>query len=132
MNNESDVTCASENYPTDKTQGKAESNALWGGRFAQAPDEAMARFSTSLPVDARLWQYDIRGSIAHAQMLARTGVISEVDGVRIVEGLRTIGDDLIEGTLTFENAPDEDIHSFVERHLTARIGPVAGKLHTGR
>lgn len=114
------------------SENQAENKALWGGRFTQAPDEAMARFSTSLPVDARLWQYDIRGSIAHAQMLARAGVISEVDGVRIIEGLRTIGDDIVNNTLTFENAPDEDIHSFVERHLTERIGPVAGKLHTGR
>jgi argininosuccinate lyase len=116
----------------NNSENKAENNALWGGRFSQAPDEAMARFSTSLPIDARLWQYDIRGSIAHAQMLTRANVIAEADGARIIEGLRTIGDDLIEGILTFEDAPDEDIHSFIERHLTQRIGPVAGKLHTGR
>src|SRR6478672_13351463 len=107
----------------------ASNKALWGGRFSNAPDEAMARFSTSLPVDGRLWQYDIRGSIAHAEMLARVGVISLEDGAQIIEGLRKIGDDLHTGLLNFENAPDEDIHSFVERHLTANIGPVAGKLH---
>lgn len=106
--------------------------ALWGGRFSDAPDEAMARFSTSLPIDARLWQYDIRGSIAHAEMLARAHVISPEDGAQIVAGLRALGDDLHAGTLTFDDAPDEDIHSFVERNLTLRIGPVAGKLHTAR
>ncbi len=115
-----------QNEPTNTTK------ALWGGRFTQAPDEAMAHFSTSLPIDARLWKYDIKGSMAHAQMLARAGVISAQDGAQIIEGLRTIGDDINSGALTFENAPDEDIHSFVERHLTARLGPVAGKLHTGR
>lgn len=92
----------------------------------------MARFSTSLPVDGRLWQYDIRGSIAHAQMLARVGVITQEDGTALIQGLRTIGDDIVSGTLTFADAPDEDIHSFVERNLTARIGAVAGKLHTAR
>lgn len=106
--------------------------ALWGGRFSNAPDEAMARFSTSLPVDARLWQYDIRGSIAHAEMLSRVGAISVEDGAQIVAGLRALGDDLHARTLTFDDAPDEDIHSFVERNLTLRIGPVAGKLHTAR
>ncbi len=92
----------------------------------------MARFSTSLPVDARLWQYDIRGSIAHAEMLSRVGAISVEDGAQIVAGLRALGDDLHARTLTFDDAPDEDIHSFVERNLTLRIGPVAGKLHTAR
>jgi argininosuccinate lyase len=106
--------------------------ALWGGRFSQQPDEAMARFSTSLPVDSRLWQYDIRGSIAHAQMLTRIGILSAEDGAALIEGLRTIGDDIVEGKLTFDDAPDEDIHSFVERHLTERLGAVGGKLHTAR
>src|SRR5215216_4806417 len=106
--------------------------ALWGGRFSKGPDEAMSRFSTSLPVDGRLWQYDIRGSIAPAEMLSRVGVISLEDGALLIEGLRSIGDDLLAGRLTLENAPDEDIHSFVERVLTERMGDVAGKLHTAR
>ncbi len=134
MNTEMNEPNEPDNLATTESEveAKTESQALWGGRFSQAPDEAMARFSTSLPIDARLWQYDIKGSLAHAQMLSRAGVISETDGAQIIEGLRTIGDDIISGALTFENAPDEDIHSFVERNLTARIGPVAGKLHTGR
>ena len=92
----------------------------------------MARFSTSLPVDGRLWQYDIRGSIAHAEMLARAGIITLDDGARLIAGLREIGDAIASGALTFDDAPDEDIHSFVERVLTENIGPLAGKLHTAR
>ena len=129
---EPDNLAITEPQTEPQVETKTENQALWGGRFSQAPDEAMARFSTSLPIDARLWQYDIKGSIAHAQMLSRAAVIAENDGAQIVEGLRLIGDDIFSGALTFENAPDEDIHSFVERHLTLRLGPVAGKLHTAR
>lgn len=105
---------------------------LWGGRFSNGPDEAMLQFSTSLPVDSRLWRYDIRGSIAHVRMLARGGIIAPDEGAQIVAGLEAISNDLESGALDFSGAPDEDIHSFVERHLTARLGPVAGKLHTAR
>ncbi len=108
------------------------SKALWGGRFASGPDDAMRRFSTSLPVDARLWHYDIQGSIAHAGMLAKAGIIPLAEGAQIQTALATIADDIEAGRLTFTGAPDEDIHSFIERILTERIGPVAGKLHTAR
>ncbi|HVF11325.1 MAG TPA: argininosuccinate lyase [Abditibacteriaceae bacterium] len=108
------------------------SKTLWGGRFSESPDEAMLRFSTSLPVDARLWRYDIQGSLAHAQMLARVGVVPAEEVARIQAGLLTLEADIEAGRLTFHNAPDEDIHSFVERALTELIGPVAGKLHTAR
>jgi argininosuccinate lyase len=105
---------------------------LWSGRFDTAPDTAMLRFSTSLPVDSRLWREDIAGSLAHAGMLGANGILPANDVVAVQEGLRAIAADLESGALTFADAPDEDIHSFVERHLTARIGPVAGKLHTAR
>lgn len=105
---------------------------LWSGRFSGSPDEAMLRFSTSLPVDARLWRYDIEGSIAHVRMLSRVGILTPDEGAQIVAGLEGIGHDIERGALAFEGAPDEDIHSFVERNLTQRIGPVAGKLHTAR
>ena len=107
-------------------------NALWGGRFSSGPDAAMARFSTSLPFDSRLWRYDLRGSIAHVAMLERVQVLAPEEAAQIRAGLQTITDDLESGALNFEAAPDEDIHSFVERHLTQRIGAVAGKLHTAR
>ena len=92
----------------------------------------MLRFSTSLPVDARLWPYDIRGSIAHARMLGRQNIIAGEDAQQICDGLKALFIDLENGDLGFEGAPDEDIHSFVERQLRERIGPVAGKLHTAR
>ena len=92
----------------------------------------MLRFSTSLPVDARLWRYDINGSLAHVEMLARQNIIAREEADQIQNGLMQIGADLESGWLKFERTPDEDIHSFVERTLRERIGPVAGKLHTAR
>jgi argininosuccinate lyase len=109
-----------------------ETKALWSGRFDSSPDAAMMRFSTSLPFDSRLWPYDIEGSRAHVAMLGRASIIPAEDASRIDEGLQSIAADLQSGQLDFADAPDEDIHSYVERHLTSRIGPVAGKLHTAR
>ena len=107
-------------------------SALWGGRFESGPDAAMARFSTSLPFDSRLWCYDISGSIAHVTMLEHVQVLAGDEAAQIRAGLEAIAADLENGTLGFGGAPDEDIHSFVERILTERIGAVAGKLHTAR
>lgn len=92
----------------------------------------MLRFSTSLPVDARLWRYDINGSLAHVEMLARQRIIARDEADQIQNGLMQIAADIESGWLKFERAPDEDIHSFIERTLRERIGPVAGKLHTAR
>ena len=111
---------------------KEKTQALWSGRFATSPDDAMMRFSTSLPFDARLWREDIRGSRAHVQMLARAQIISGEDATQIDAGLETIYKDIESGALTFTGAADEDIHSFIERLLRERIGAVAGKLHTAR
>ena len=108
------------------------SKPLWSGRFEGAPDAAMLQFSTSLPFDSRLWRYDIRGSQAHVQMLGARDIIPPDEAARISEGLENLFADLESGALTFEAAPDEDIHSFIERHLTQRLGGVAGKLHTAR
>ncbi len=108
------------------------SNALWGGRFSSGPDASMARFSTSLPVDSRLWRYDIQGSQAHVSMLAHVGVLTQDEGEQLTQGLESIARDLESNVLGFEGAQDEDIHSFVERMLRERIGAVAGKLHTAR
>jgi argininosuccinate lyase len=105
---------------------------LWAGRFDSAPDEAMLRFSTSLPTDYRLWRYDIQGSLAHVEMLARQNIIAREDAIQIQNGLQQIAADLESGWLRFQSAPDEDIHSFLERNLKERIGAVAGKMHTAR
>lgn len=106
--------------------------ALWSGRFDSSPDAAMMRFSTSLPFDARLWKHDIRGSLAHLRALERARVLASDEREKIENGLNQIAADIESGALGFDGAPDEDIHSFIERNLTERIGAVAGKLHTGR
>ncbi|PQV63834.1 argininosuccinate lyase [Abditibacterium utsteinense] len=115
-----------------QTTSKTASKPLWSGRFTGAPDAAMLRFSTSLPVDSKLWRHDIAGSVAHAQMLGAQKIIAEDDAQKIVQGLRDLSAQIERGQLDFQNAPDEDIHSFIERHLTQQIGPLAGKLHTAR
>ena len=104
---------------------------LWGGRFTKNTDEAVKAFNDSLPFDRRLYREDIEGSIAHAAMLGRQGIISQEDADRIVEGLKGILTDIESGALTFEGGY-EDIHSFVEAHLTDRIGDAGKRLHTGR
>jgi argininosuccinate lyase len=118
---------------TDDAAGSAATvKPLWSGRFDGAPDEAMLALSTSLPVDCRLWAQDIAGSLSHFQMLGDCGILARDDSRRLIEGLQGIAADIESGALGFAGAPDEDIHSFVERHLTLRLGPVAGKLHTAR
>jgi argininosuccinate lyase len=105
--------------------------ALWGGRFEGETDALVWLFNQSLPFDRRLWREDITGSIAHATMLGKTGILTEVESTTLVQGLRQLRDDLESGTATLpEDA--EDIHSAVEGMLKERLGAVAGKLHTAR
>jgi len=103
----------------------------WGGRFEKSPSAFLAEFGNSLPVDRRLWAEDIRGSIAHARMLATVGVIAETDADAIEAGLSQIYRDIAAGTFAWDNA-DEDVHMAIERVLTERIGPAGARLHTGR
>ncbi len=106
---------------------------LWGGRFSAANDPLMARFNASLPFDWRLWEADIVGSMAWAAAICRVGLLTAAERDQIVGGLEALRNEIAaHPALTFANAADEDIHSYVERRLTERIGPVAGKLHTGR
>ncbi len=109
---------------------------LWGGRFSAANDPLMARFNASLPFDWRLWDADIAGSIAWAAAICRAGLLIAAERDAIVAGLTALREELAaDVTGTFGSAghvDDEDIHSYIERRLTERIGPVAGKLHTGR
>ncbi|MDX2143196.1 MAG: argininosuccinate lyase [Rhodospirillaceae bacterium] len=104
---------------------------MWGGRFSQGPSAVMAEINLSLPVDKRMAAEDVRGSIAHAEMLAAKGIISAGDAKAIVEGLRTIEKELSAGTFAFKDAL-EDIHMNVEDRLKELIGPAAGRLHTAR
>jgi argininosuccinate lyase len=103
---------------------------LWGGRFGKAADETIEAFTASLPFDRRMALHDVRGSIAHVRMLGRCKIIPAADAARIEQGLREISGELESGVLEPQGA--EDIHSFVEQQLTARMGPVAGRLHTAR
>src|SRR5207302_7564366 len=100
------------------------------GRFSKEADASIEAFTASLPFDRRMGRHDVRGSIAHVRMLGGSGIISKADAGQIEAGLREILAELEAGTL--EPAGAEDIHSFVEQQLTARIGPVAGRLHTAR
>ncbi|MCX6030257.1 MAG: argininosuccinate lyase [Chloroflexi bacterium] len=113
-------------------------SGLWGGRFSAANDPLMARFNASLPFDWRLWDADIAGSIAWAAAICRAGLLTAAERDAIVAGLAALREELaadVPGTSErawHVTATDEDIHSYIERRLTERIGPVAGKLHTGR
>jgi argininosuccinate lyase len=104
---------------------------LWGGRFEQGPDKLAESFNSSIFFDCRMAVEDITGSIAHAAMLGRQGIIPQEDADKIVAGLQEILTDMLEGKIAFSEE-DEDIHMNVERLLTARIGEVGKRLHTGR
>ncbi len=104
---------------------------LWGGRFSKPTDNVMERFSESISFDKRLYEYDIEGSIVHAQMLAKQGIITEGEADKIVEGLRKIKHLIEEGEFEFR-IEDEDIHMNIERKLIELIGKTGGKLHTAR
>ncbi|MDX1528404.1 MAG: argininosuccinate lyase, partial [Gammaproteobacteria bacterium] len=103
----------------------------WSGRFADATDALVERFTASVDFDQRLAPYDIRGSIAHARMLAQAGVISDAERDAIVSGLEAIGADIAAGTFAWSEKL-EDVHMNIEAALTQRIGDVGKKLHTAR
>ena len=121
-----------ENNESKVAQPAAEPKPLWGGRFSAAPTGELERFGASLPFDKRMWKQDIRGSKAHAAMLAHQGVISAEDAEAIRAGLDEIAGEIERGEFTFDVDRDEDIHMAIERVLTERIGPAGGRLHTGR
>ena len=104
---------------------------MWGGRFATGPDAIMEEINASIDFDQRLWRQDIRGSLAHAAMLARTGILTQDDVDAISAGLKQIEAEIEGGRFTFSRAL-EDIHMNVEGTLRERIGLAAGRLHTAR
>ena len=121
----------SDNNATPKTVADAP-KPLWAGRFSAAPTGELERFGASLPFDKRMWRQDIRGSKAHAAMLAHQDVISQQDADAIRAGLDDIAGQIERGEFTFDVDRDEDIHMAIERVLTENIGPAGGRLHTGR
>ena len=104
--------------------------ALWGGRFEAGMAPAMVPLNLSLGVDARLWHEDVRGSVAWARALGRAGVLTEQEAATLVDGLGRVAERIEAEGLA--DAPEEDVHSVVERMLREAVGDVAGKLHTGR
>ncbi|MGE4589868.1 MAG: argininosuccinate lyase [Acidaminococcaceae bacterium] len=104
---------------------------LWGGRFSKNTNELVDAFNASIEFDKRLYHEDIRGSIAHARMLARAGIIPQADADDIVNGLTQILADIEAGNFSFEVSL-EDIHMNIEARLTERIGSAGARLHTAR
>jgi len=104
---------------------------LWGGRFADGLDSLAARYNNSLPFDWRLGEVDVMGSIAWAKAIEKAGLIQGEECQLIIKGLEIILEEIRTGKFDFHES-DEDIHTAVERRLTEIIGPIAGKLHTGR
>lgn len=104
---------------------------LWGGRFSRSTSELVDELNASIGFDRRFARHDILGSIAHARMLTRQGIISQSDGNAIESGLRQIAGEIAAGHHEFRQS-DEDIHMSVERRLREVIGEPAGRLHTGR
>ncbi len=106
-------------------------NKMWGGRFATAADAIMAQINASIDFDKRLYDQDIRGSQAHAAMLAAQKIIAPEDAEKIAAGLEQVRAEIAEGRFTFSREL-EDIHMNVESRLAELIGPAAGRLHTAR
>ncbi|HWA19242.1 MAG TPA: argininosuccinate lyase [Devosia sp.] len=107
------------------------SNRMWGGRFSSGPDAVMEEINASIGFDHRLYKQDIAGSIAHAQMLAEAGILTEADRDQIVTGLKAVLGEIESQKFNFSRAL-EDIHMNVESRLKELIGDAAGRLHTAR
>ncbi|MCR5356552.1 MAG: argininosuccinate lyase [Lachnospiraceae bacterium] len=104
---------------------------LWGGRFTKETDKLVYAFNASVSFDKKLYAHDIKGSIAHARMLKKQGVITSKDEEQIINGLNSILNDIENGSVDITDEY-EDIHSFVEAQLIKRTGDAGKKLHTGR
>jgi argininosuccinate lyase len=107
------------------------SNKMWGGRFTGSPDAVMEEINASIDFDRHLYRQDIAASKAHADMLAKQGIIEADDAAQIAHGLDTILSEIENGKFSFKRAL-EDIHMNVESRLAELIGPAAGRLHTAR
>jgi argininosuccinate lyase len=110
---------------------KPAANRSWGGRFDATPDRATQAFTASIGFDQRLFPYDIRGSIAHAAMLASVGILTAAERNAITKGLGDIEAEIRSGKFVFDVA-DEDVHMAIERRLIEKTGAAGAKLHTAR
>src|SRR5256885_13708582 len=111
---------------------QADTHQMWGGggRFALGPSEALNALNRSLPIDHRLWPQDVAASKAWVHALCRAGVVTSHEETQLLGGLDRVADQLADGAAV--GAPDEDVHTLVERLLYNEVGGLAGKLHTGR
>lgn len=108
-----------------------EGSKLWGGRFTGATDPIMEKFNASISYDKRMWEADIKGSMAYVKATHNTGLVSESERDQILKGLEQVFNEWKDGSFVIKSG-DEDIHTANERRLKELIGPAAGKLHTGR
>ncbi len=106
-------------------------NKMWGGRFSTGPAQIMEEINASIGFDQRLYNQDIAGSIAHAQMLAAKGILTKADAKAIIRGLKQVQSEISSGQFNFSRSL-EDIHMNIEQRLKEIIGDAAGRLHTGR
>lgn len=113
------------------SEKKQPSNSMWGGHYAFGPADAFAAINPSIAIDQRLYGEDIQGSLAHAAMLAKVGIINPAELKAIEMGLAQVKSEIESGTLKFSEAL-EDIHMNIESRLKEIIGEPAGKLHTAR
>jgi argininosuccinate lyase len=110
---------------------KRRSGKPWGGRFAQATDPQVEAYTASIQFDRRLYKYDIQGSVAHARMLVKCGLLAKAEVDKIVAGLHEIGGEIERGEFRFDPS-FEDIHMAIESRLIEKVGEAGAKLHTGR
>ena len=114
-----------------KAKTAAKKTKPWGGRFTAATNELVEQFTASIPYDWRLYPYDIAGSMVHAAMLGRQGIIPKRESDRIIRGLEEILKEIVAGAFEF-SVELEDIHMNIENRLIEKIGSTGGKLHTAR
>ncbi len=110
---------------------KEKTEKPWSGRFEQGTNPEVERFTSSLHFDKRLYPFDIQGSIAHAKMLGSVGLTTKWEAEELVRGLEEIKEELENGQFPF-NPSLEDIHMNIETRLIQKLGPIGGKIHTGR
>ncbi|MEA2737041.1 MAG: argininosuccinate lyase, partial [Acetobacteraceae bacterium] len=122
-------TPAPDRLPPERLNEPA--NMQWGGRFAGGPSVIMQDINASIGFDRKLWRQDIRGSRAHAAMLAKIGLLSSADEHAIATGLEAIAQEIEAGRFAFDVAL-EDIHMNIEARITDRIGEAGKRLHTAR
>src|SRR5436309_2279392 len=110
----------------------SDNKTLWGGRFSGETDQAFAEFNQSFSFDRRLFEVDVRGSVAHCDALVSANVLNEGEANQIKSALAELLEAAKATPDYFDQLPSEDVHSFVEARLVQMIGDVGRKLHTGR